>query len=142
MILPLRVCGSASTNSISLGATAAPSRLRAWPSTFPPQVVVGGEPVFQRDERLDHLADRRVGLADDRRLGDRRVIGQRVLDLERADQVSSGLDHVVGAADEPEVAVRVALGEVAGQVEVVGEAFAVALFLVADSRGTSTASPV
>lgn len=31
MILPLRVCGNVSTNSISFGATAAPRRLRAWP---------------------------------------------------------------------------------------------------------------
>ena len=29
------------------------------------QVLVGGEPVFEQDERLDHFADRRIGLADD-----------------------------------------------------------------------------
>ena len=98
-------------------------------------------PSLSGDERLDQLADGRVGLADDSRLGHRRMIGQRVLHLERTDQVPGGLDHVVGAADEPEVAVRVALGEVAGQIQVVGEALAVALFLVADNRGTSTASP-
>ena len=139
MIFPLRVCGSASTNSISLGATAAPSRLRAWPSKSRRSVVVGGEPVLERDEGLDHLADGGIGLADDGRLGHRGMIGQRVLDLERTDQVPGGLDHVVGAADEPEVAVGVALDEVAGQVEAVGEALAVALFLVQIARGTSTA---
>ena len=41
-------------------------------------------------------------------LGHRRMLHQRALDLERADQVAGRLDHVVGAADEPEVAVGIA----------------------------------
>ena len=43
--------------------------------------------------------------------------GQHVFHLERTDQMSRGLDHIIGTADEPEVAVRVPLGEVAGQVQ-------------------------
>jgi hypothetical protein len=55
-------------------------------------------------------------------LGDGRVLDQGALDLERADQVAGGLDDVVGASDEPEVAVGVASGEVAGEVPAVVEA--------------------
>ncbi len=130
MILPLRVRGSVGRNAISFGATAAPRRLRAWPSSSRRSSSVGLEPRLERDERLDHLADHRVGLADDAGLGHRRVLHQRALDLERADQVAGRLDHVVGAADEPEVAVGVAPREVAGQVPAAGEALAVALLLV------------
>ena len=85
---------------------------------------------LQRDERLDDLAGHRVGLADHAGLGDRRVLHQRALDLERPDQMAGGFDHVVGAADEPVVAFRVAHREIAGQVPGAGEAFAVALVLV------------
>ena len=91
----------------------------------PIQLVVGGEPVFQQDECLDHLTDRRIGFADDCRLGDGGMIGQGTFDLERTDQMSRGLDHIVRAADKPEVSVRVPLGEVTGQVEGVGEALAI-----------------
>jgi acetyl-CoA synthetase len=40
------------------------------------------------------------------------VLDQRALDLERADQMARGLDQVVGPADEPEIAVRVAQREI------------------------------
>jgi hypothetical protein len=52
------------------------------------------------------------------------MLHQRALDLEGADQVAGGLDDVVGAPDEPEVAVGIALGEIAGQIPFAGEAFA------------------
>src|SRR5262249_51640152 len=41
---------------------------------------------------------------------------ERALDLERADAVAGRDDHVVRAADEPEVAVVVAAGAIAGQI--------------------------
>jgi hypothetical protein len=82
----------------------------------------GSWPGLQRDERLHDLADDRVGLADDAGLGDRGVLDERALHLERADEVAGGLDDVVGPADEPEVAVRVAPGEVAAHVPAVDEA--------------------
>jgi len=53
--------------------------------------------------------------ADDRRLGDRWVPDERVLDLGRRDVVAGDEHHVVDAAEEPEVAVVVALGAVAGE---------------------------
>jgi hypothetical protein len=42
------------------------------------------------------------------------MLHQHAFDLERTDQVPGGLDHVVGAADEPEVAVGIAHREIAG----------------------------
>ena len=101
MILPLRVRGSAGRNAISFGATAAPSRLRAWPSSSMRRSSLSLRTGLQRNERLDDFADHGVGLADDPGFGDRGMLHQRALDLERADQVPGRLDHVVGAADEP-----------------------------------------
>ena len=94
------------------------------------QLVARLEAGPQHDERLHDLAGDRVGLADHAGLGDRRVLHQRALDLERADQVAGRLDDVVAPPDEPEVAVGVAAGEVAGEVPAAGEALAVALLLV------------
>ena len=62
MILPLRVFGTLSRNSISLGATAGPSRERAWPSNSLRSASLGVETFFQRDESLDHFTDHRIGL--------------------------------------------------------------------------------
>src|SRR5690606_33621044 len=67
--------------------------------------------------------------ADDPGLGDGGVLHQGGLHLERPDEMARRLDHVVGAAHEPEVAVGVLLGEVAAQVPAAGEAPAVALLL-------------
>ena len=85
---------------------------------------------LQRDERLDDLARHRVGLADHAGLGDRRMFHQRAFHLERADQMAGALDDVIGAADEPVIAVRVAHREIAGQIPSADEAFAIALLLV------------
>ena len=109
MILPLRVFGRLAAKSISFGATAEPSRLAREAEQFQAQCVARLVAGFERDEGLDELADQRVGLADHAGLGDRGMLHQRALDLERADHVAGGLDDVVGAADEPEVAVGVAL---------------------------------
>ena len=130
MILPLRVLGRLARKSISLGATAAPSRLRAWPSNSRRSASPGSKPGLERDEGLDHLAHHRVGLADHAGLGDGGVLHQRAFHLERADQVAGRLDDVVGAADEPEVAFGVAPGQVAGEIPAAGEALAVALVLM------------
>ena len=122
MILPLRVFGRFARNSISRGATAGPSASRAWPSSSLRSALAGLEAGLQHDEGLHDLAGDRIGHADHAGLGDRRMLHQRALDLERADQVTGRLDHVVGAADEPEVAVGVAHREIAGQIPAVGEA--------------------
>ena len=83
MILPERVLGRFSRKTISLGATAGPSRLRAWPRRSSCEVLARLVAGLQRDEGLDHLADRLVGNADDADLGDGRMLHQRAFDLER-----------------------------------------------------------
>ena len=95
----------------------------------------------QRHERLDDFSGDRIGHPDDAGLDHRRVLHHHALDLERTDEVAGGLDHVVGAADEPQPPVGVAAGDVSGEVPATGEARGVALARRAGSRGTSTASP-
>ncbi|KAF5036203.1 hypothetical protein DSECCO2_577490 [anaerobic digester metagenome] len=67
-------------------------------------------------ERLGHLALDLVRHADDRRLGHEAVRAQRGLDLGRAQAVPGDIEHVVGAALDPVVAVLVAPGHVAGEI--------------------------
>ncbi len=95
---------------------------------------------LQRDEGLDDLAGHRVGLADDAGLGDRRMLHQRAFDLERADQVAGRFDHVVGPPDEPEVAVAIALRQIAGQVPAGRRSTSGSARPRAGSRASSTAS--
>src|SRR5712691_9605806 len=70
----------------------------------------------QDDEGLHDLAAYRVGARHHGRLEDGGVLEERALDLEGPDAIASGDDDVVRAADEPEIAVLVALGAVARQV--------------------------
>ena len=70
----------------------------------------------QRDVGDDRLPGRRVVGADDGRLGDRRVRHEGALDLGGRDAVAADVHHVVDAAEQPEVAVVVELGAVAGEV--------------------------
>ena len=86
--------------------------------------------MLQRDERLDDLARHRLGNADHACLGHGRMLHQRTFYLERADQVTGALDHIVGTADEPVVALGVAHGEIAGQVPAADKALAVSLLFV------------
>jgi len=58
---------------------------------FQPQLLAPLVTVFQRDERLDRLADDRIGLADHAGLGHCRVLHQRALDFERPYQVPGDL---------------------------------------------------
>src|SRR5262249_61144579 len=68
------------------------------------------------DERLHDLPPDRVGARHHGRFEDGRVLEESALDLEGPDPVPRGDDDVVGAADEPEIAVLVAPGAVPGQV--------------------------
>ena len=68
------------------------------------RLVTGGEGDVGLGDRVPHRVRRR----HDRRLGDRRVLDQHRLQLERADLVVAGLEHVVGAPDVGDVAVLVA----------------------------------
>ena len=126
MIFPLRVLGRFGSNAISLGATTAPSRVRAKASSSRRSASLGSNPVLERDEGLDHLHGHRVGLADHAGLGHGRVLHQDALHLEGADQVAGRLDHVIGAADEPEVAVAIPPREIAREIEAADEALPVA----------------
>ena len=116
MILPARFFGMFGRKSISFGATAAPSRTRANPSSSRRNASRRFVARLQGDKRFDDFERHRIGLADHAGFGDRRMFEQHALDLERADQMSGRLDHIVGTADEPVVAVAIAPGEVAGQV--------------------------
>ena len=64
-------------------------------------------PLGEDDERLDDVATQLVRRRDRGRLAHRRMLQARRLDLERADAVAGGDDHVVGAALVPVVAVLV-----------------------------------
>ena len=73
--------------------------------------------LLERDERGDRLALDLVRSSDHGGFGDARVIDERALDFHRADAVAGDVDHVVHAAEQPEVAVGVALRAVAGDVD-------------------------
>ena len=79
----------------------------------------------EHDERLDDVAPELVGLAYDPCLDDCGMLNQGALDLERSDPLTSGLDHIVGAPDIPEVAVLVNLRGVARVVPAVPEVLVV-----------------
>src|SRR5204862_4314764 len=64
----------------------------------------------------DRLALDLVRAADDRGFGDARMVDERALDFHRADAMPGDVDYVVDAAEQPEVAVRVALRAVARHV--------------------------
>ena len=117
MILPERVLGSSATIRIRLGLAIGPSVLATWlrSSAIELVAVVGGG-AAQDDEGDDGLAGGRVGGADDGGLGDLRVGDEGGLDLGGGDVVAGDEHDVVDAAEQPDVAVVVLLGAVAGEV--------------------------
>ena len=117
MILPERVLGSASVKRISSGFAIGPICVDTWSRSAGAQVAVRGGARARRHERDDRGAGQVVGPADHRGLGDARVRDERALDLHRADPVARDVHHVVDAAHDPEVAVRVAMGAVAREVD-------------------------
>ena len=129
MILPLRVFGRSARKLDLLRRHRGAEPLPAEADELEPQLVARLVARVQDHERLDDGTDDRVGFADHTGLGDRGMLHERALDLERADEMPGRLDDVVAAADEPEVAVGVAAGEVAAQVPAAAEALPVALRL-------------
>ena len=125
MILPERVLGSSGTTMIWRGFAIAPISLATWLRSSCDDV---GSPPSRRDSRRmtnahDGLAGRLVGGADDGGLGDLRVRDQRRLDLGGREPVAGHVHHVVDPAEQPDVAVVVDLGAVAGEVAaLLGEA--------------------
>src|SRR5471030_1000201 len=72
-------------------------------------------------EGFDQFGAFRIGFADHCGFDHGRVFDQRAFDVERADAVAGGGDHVVATADEADAAVRVPLDGVAAQVIVADE---------------------
>src|SRR5208337_5275432 len=71
--------------------------------------------------RFDNFHVDGVGFSDGGRLGDGRASQQSRFDFEGADEVAAGVDDVVIAPHEPEIAVRVDGGAVATQVPSIPE---------------------
>src|SRR6185436_20601960 len=69
----------------------------------------------------DDLAAHGIRLADDGRFEHRRMFDERALHLERTNPVAGTLDHVIGAADEPVITIRVARRPVPRQVPITAE---------------------
>ena len=74
--------------------------------------------LFQDDEGFDGLAGRLMRLADDRSLRDGRMAHQCTFHLSRADPIAGHFDHVIRAAHEPKVAVRIFMADVAGGIAI------------------------
>ncbi len=70
----------------------------------------------KRHERLRDRQSHRIGARDHGRLGDRVVLDQHALELERTDAVVGRLEQVVGSSDVGDVAVVVPPCHVAGDV--------------------------
>src|SRR5258708_20691654 len=95
--------------------------------------------------RLDDPSANRIGLAHHRGFYHHRKFDERALDLERANAVARALDHVIAPAYEPETALRIAFGAVAGQIPIAPESgsvlFRVAPILAEKSQWTPRGYP-
>src|SRR5690242_957652 len=73
---------------------------------------------FELDDGFDDRAAQRVGTRNSRGFHHRRMLEQRALDLAGSDSAAGRNNEIVGAAGIPEIAVAVASGQIAGEVEV------------------------
>jgi hypothetical protein len=126
MILPERVLGSSETIMIVRGLAIGPISLATWLRNSSTIRLLSRRPrglgvlLAQDDEGDDGLAGGLVVGADDRRLGDLRVADQGRLDLGGGEAVAGDVHDVVDPAEQPDVAVLVLLGAVAGEVVLLG----------------------
>ena len=116
MILPDRVLGRSGTMIDGPGRAMAPSLVATWSRISSRSSSVASLPAAQDDVADDRLTGRVVGRPDDRGLGHGRVVDQRRFDLGGGDAVARHVHHVVDPAEQPDVAVVVDLGAVAGEV--------------------------
>ncbi len=114
MILPDRVFGRSGVMKIAFGLAIAPISWATWSRSS--STVSSSGAAAQDHVGEDRLPGRGVVGADHRRLGDGRVGHERRLHLGGRDAVARHVHDVVDAAEEPEVAVVVELGAVAGEV--------------------------
>ena len=77
--------------------------------------------VFQCNEGLDHLHHDRVWLADNTGFDNSRMLHQHALHFEGPNQVPGAIDDIVSPANEPEIAVLVHTGTIAGNVPTLAE---------------------
>ena len=114
--LPIELRGSSSTTWNAFGTLKRARRSRQCARSS--SSATGAR---EHDERDADLAPALVGHADDRGVGDRRVLVQHGLDLGRVDVLAAGDDQLLQPAADPVVALVVALGDVAGQQPAVAE---------------------
>ena len=107
MILPVVVLGRSSTNTTSRGTSWGAEPAAHVLAQLLGQLGAGFHAGPQHHERLGHLALALVGHADDGGHGHGVVSAEAPLDLAWPDAIAGGLDHVVLAGHEPEVAVFV-----------------------------------
>src|SRR5687767_3534656 len=88
------------------------------PYELAPKLFRGSVGVLEEHERGDDLSPRVVRPSDDAAFGDGRVGEEGAFDLDRPETVRRDLDHFVGPTAEPEVAILVDVGRVAGVVRV------------------------
>ncbi len=120
--LPVVVIGNASTNSISFGYSYGASRSRTCSCKRRHKRLVAAVARRQHDIGLDQRAAFGVGLGHHRRVRDRGMLHEAVFDLARADAITRGLEHVVGAALVPEIAIDIHHRGVAGAAPAVVDA--------------------
>ena len=113
MILPDRVFGRSSVNSRSFGLAIFPMTWATWSRSSWRRASLPAVDAAQDHEARDRLAGQVVLRSDHGGLGDRGVSDERALDLGRRDPVARHVDHVVDPAEQPVVAVGVALRPVA-----------------------------
>ena len=116
MILPERVFGSSSVNRIDFGLAIGPMSSATWSRSSSTSSSRGSMPAAQVTNAAIACPVVSSALPDDRGLGDRGMVDERRLDLGRRDVVARHEHDVVDAAEQPEVAVVVALGAVAREV--------------------------
>ena len=110
--LPIAVSGISSTISTCLGAAA---RSGTWSAAHAFKLVGRDRTVGNEGDKRDwHLAGVRVGPSDGGDASHGRVLEQRILDRRRVEVVAAADDQVLGATGEPDEAIRVNGGEVAG----------------------------
>ena len=80
------------------------------------QLLVAADAVDEDAGGVDAVAAQLVGQADDGGLGHGGVTDQAGLDLGGAEAIATDLEHVVDAADDPDIAVFIAAGGVAGEI--------------------------
>ena len=76
----------------------------------------GAWPGGQRDIAFGDRVAHRIGRRHDGGLRNRRMFDQHAFEFERAQAIVARFEHVVGPADEGDVAVGVAGGDIAGAV--------------------------